>query len=221
MSIWLIIKDMNRYSLSGYGTGRSLFFRVAVVSLCLTLLPLVASSQVVVVRMIDVINDKAMYRGNSIHEAGFNMIKEDQARILELQGYISMYTTMMLRRESEKMESMLQIDDYFSGNSEWQEHFLFRAGIVRDNLDDIKIMIASFPRTHKLVVAHKKLEEDLEDAKKKFTQAMDKDGQENMMRNDERNHLAIIAEERLEQVARLTRDLYNIIPQTRKEIMEE
>lgn len=212
---------MNRYSLSGYGTGQSLFFRVAVVSLCLALLPLVASSQVVVVRMIDVINDKAMYKGNSIHEAGFNMIKEDQARILELQGYISMYTTMMLRRESEKMESMLQIDDYFSGNSEWQEHFLFRAGIVRDNLDDIKIMIASFPRTHKLAIAHKKLEEDLEDAKKKFTQAMDKDGQENMMRNDERNHLAIIAEERLEQVARLTRDLYNIIPQTRKEIMEE
>ena len=42
-----------------------------------------------------------------------------------------------------------------------------------------------------------------------------------MMRNDERNHLALLAEEQLEQVARLSRDLYNAIPQTREKVMNE
>lgn len=200
--------------------GRVLRFLVtALIFLNMILLP--ARSQVVIVRLIDIINDKAMYEGNDIHEAGFTMLKEDQNRILNLQKYISFYTTMMLNRESQKMSTLINIDDFFSGNKEWQEHFKMRYATVKLNLDNVEKLIVNYPRSNKLVIAHKRLVEDLEDADKKFKQAMEKSGQENMMRNDERNHLAILAENQLEQVAQLSRDLFNVIPQTRKEIMKE
>lgn len=195
--------------------------RLAGIGILLSLMSTEVRGQVVIVRMIDLVNDKEMFRGNSIHEAGFNMIREDQERVLKLQTYISFYTNMLLRRETEKMDALLNIDDFFSGNTEWQQRFLNRADQVRKNLGDIELLIANFPRTSRLAAAHSRLVEDLEDVMKKYNQVIGKDGQENMMRNDERNHLGILAEDGLEQVARLTRDLYNVIPQTRKEIMKE
>lgn len=199
--------------------GKVLRFLVTALIFLNAMLPV--RSQVVIVRLIDKINDKAMYKGNDIHEAGFTMLKEDQNRILNLQKYISFYTTMMLNRESQKMSTLINIDDLFSDNKEWQEHFRMRYTTVRLNLENIEKLIMNYPRSNKLVIAHKRLAEDLEDADKKFRQAMDKSGQENMMRNDERNHLAILAENQLEQVAQFARDLFNVIPQTRKEIMKE
>lgn len=182
---------------------------------------LVANGQLIVIRMIDVINNKEMFRGNDIYEAGFKMLKEDQARLDKIQTLITGCTQLMVERETAKMQDLLNIDAFFSEDYEWQNHFMDRMDTVSFNLDKIKRMINTFPRTSKLVVAYKRLMEDLDDAKLKFDQAVKKDGEQNMMRNDERNHLALLAEEQLEQVARLSRDLYNAIPQTREKVMNE
>ena len=76
----------------------------------LSLFTLEAASQVVIV-MVDPVNTKTMYEGNSIHEAGFNMLRENQSRILQLQTHISYFSTMMVKRETEKMNTLLNIDD--------------------------------------------------------------------------------------------------------------
>ena len=149
------------------------------------------------------------------------MLKEDQARLDKIQTLITGCTQLMVERETAKMQDLLNIDAFFSEDYEWQNHFMDRMDTVSFNLDKIKRMINTFPRTSKLVVAYKRLMEDLDDAKLKFDQAVKKDGEQNMMRNDERNHLALLAEEQLEQVARLSRDLYNAIPQTREKVMNE
>ena len=153
----------------------------------LSLFTLEAASQVVIV-MVDPVNTKTMYEGNSIHEAGFNMLRENQSRILQLQTHISYFSTMMVKRETEKMNTLLNIDDFFSDNIPWQEHFLGRMDTVRMNLNTIGRLIASYPKTSKLAIVHKRLTEDLDDAFAKYNQAINKRGSENMMRNDERTH---------------------------------
>ena len=164
--------------------------------------------------MVDPVNTKTMYEGNSIHEAGFNMLRENQSRILQLQTHISYFSTMMVKRETEKMNTLLNIDDFFSDNIPWQEHYLGR-------MNTIGRLIASYPKTSKLAIVHKRLTEDLDDAFAKYNQAINKRGSENMMRNDERNHLAILAEDQLEKVAKLVREMFRSIPHAREQIMEE
>ncbi len=198
---------------------RKIFFYPFLMVLLLCF-PSAGFSQVVIV-MVDPVNTKTMYEGNNIHEAGFNMLKKNQEEILHLQTHISFYTNMMLNRETEKMNTLLSIDDFFTGNTEWQEHFMARMDTTRANLGHIEVLIEEFPKTCKLALVHKRLTEDLDDAQKKYDQAMGKSGLENLMRNDERNHLAILAEDQLEQVAWLVRELFNTIPQAREKIMDE
>ena len=149
------------------------------------------------------------------------MLRENQSRILQLQTHISYFSTMMVKRETEKMNTLLNIDDFFSDNIPWQEHFLGRMDTVRMNLNTIGRLIASYPKTSKLAIVHKRLTEDLDDAFAKYNQAINKRGSENMMRNDERNHLAILAEDQLEKVAKLVREMFRSIPHAREQIMEE
>ena len=118
---------------------------------------LVANGQLIVVRMIDVINNKEMFRGNDIYEAGFKMLKEDQARLDKIQTLITGCTQLMVERETAKMQDLLNIDAFFSEDYEWQNHFMDRMDTVSFNLDKIKRMINTFPRTSKLVVAYKRL----------------------------------------------------------------
>lgn len=193
---------------------------IALLVFLLAAWPLRSRAQFVTI-LVDAVNTTEMYRGNSIHEAGFNMLKDDQAKILKLQTQISFYSKMMVRRETEKMQQLLSIDDFFSGNKEWQDHFKDRMDTARANLDVIEELLEQFPRATKLSTVHERLTEDLDDAEKKFEQAINKSGQENLMRNDERNHLAILADEQLEKVAALIRDLFNAIPQGRTAIMNE
>lgn len=100
--------------------------------------------------------------------------------------------SMMVKRETEKMNTLLNIDDFFSDNIPWQEHFLGRMDTVRMNLNTIGRLIASYPKTSKLAIVHKRLTEDLDDAFAKYNQAINKRGSENMMRNDEREPLGNI-----------------------------
>ena len=60
-------------------------------------------------------------------------------------------------------------------------------------------MIDSYPKTSNLQKNYERLVEDLEDTEKKYNMVSE-GGQSNMMRNAERNHLSLLAEDQLDEI---------------------
>ena len=62
--------------------------------------------------------------------------------------------------------------------------------------------------------------EEMEDNEKKYNMVSE-GGQSNMMRNAERNHLALLAEDQLDEIAWQIQKLYWTIPGARNPLMNE
>ena len=197
---------MNRRKLFGY-----------LLLLCLgTLFPV--QGQVYI--LVDVTNDVAMAKNNDIHIAGFEGLEAISKKILHYQTWIAGFTTRLVEREEERITSLLEVDDLYGDNQQWKDNFVARLDTLEQNLEVIRQMIDSYPKTSKLQKNYERLVEDLEDTEKKYNMVSE-GGQSNMMRNAERNHLALLAEDQLDEIAWQIQKLYWTIPGARNPLMNE
>ena len=94
--------------------------------------------------------------------------------------------------------------------------FEARLDTTRQNLDSLKVTVEQYPLAKNLADMYDRLKEDIDDAEKKYKQVIEGKGQENMMRTSERNHLAQLAEQKLEKSALTIFMLNQSVPYLRR-----
>ena len=174
-----------------------------------------------IIILVDVANDQGtqpLY--NQTHQDGLEALHAYDKKAVNYQRYATVLTKMIYDREQKRIEELMEIDDYFSDNQEWKDMFEARLDTTRNNLDSLKVSIEKYPLAKNLTDMYDRLKEDIDDAEKKYKQVIEGKGQENMMRTSERNHLARLAEQQLEQSA-LTIYMLNLsVPHLRKRFEE-
>ena len=124
--------------------------------------------------MVDVTNNVAMAKNNDIHIAGFEGLEAISKKILHYQTWIAGFTTRLVEREEERITSLLEVDDLYGDNQQWKDNFVARLDTLEQNLEVIRQMIDSYPKTSKLQKNYERLVEDLEDTEKKVFELVQK-----------------------------------------------
>ena len=176
-----------------------------------------AQGQISVIILVDAANDGGTGPAyNKVHEDGLEALHTYDKKINHYQRYATGLTAMIYNREQKRLVELMEIDDYFSDNQEWKDMFEARLDTTRSNLDSLKVTIEKYPLAKNLTDMYDRLKEDIDDAEKKYKQVIEGKGQENMMRTADRNHLARLAEDKLEKSA-LTIYMLNLsVPHLRK-----
>ena len=137
------------------------------------------------------------------------------------QAIITGLLVMIHSRESARVEELLSIDDYFTTNQAWKDNFEARMDTARACVEVMKELVDEYPNASSLARVYDKLKRQLDDADNKYNQAMNVKGQENMMRTADRNHLAKLAEEQLEETLIQIYKVATSVPFLRKKIFDD
>ena len=170
-----------------------------------------------IIILVDPVNDgvnQPLY--NKVHKDGMEALHEYESKTLDYQRYAVALTKMIYDREQERLEELMEISDLYSDNQEWKDMFEARLDTTRQNLDSLKVTVEQYPLAKNLADMYDRLKEDIDDAEKKYKQVIEGKGQENMMRTSERNHLAQLAEQKLEKSALTIFMLNQSVPYLRR-----
>ena len=172
--------------------------------------------------LVDITNDNIIGpEYNKTQEDGMKVIERYEEIATGYQAIITGLLVMIHSRERARVEELLSIDDYFTTNQAWKDNFEARMDTARACVEVMKELVDEYPNASSLARVYDKLKRQLDDADNKYNQAMNVKGQENMMRTADRNHLAKLAEEQLEETLIQIYKVATSVPFLRKKIFDD